>query len=50
MCAFIAEKRPVQYDDSKFIIPDDRKYFLVPIYNIRITYAALFSPLSLAAQ
>ncbi len=34
MCAFIAEKRLVQYDDSKFIMLDGRQYSLLPIYNI----------------
>lgn len=34
MCAFIAERRLVQYDDSKFITLDGRQYSLLPIYNI----------------
>lgn len=34
MCAFISEKRPVQYDESKFITLYGRQYSLLPISNI----------------
>lgn len=34
MCAFMAKKRPAQYNDSKFIILEGRQYYLLPFHYI----------------